>query len=138
MANRSGTTSVASGILTKNCSGRCAQTKDIRFFTRKKSNRDGFETHCIECRAHARRLQTYDLQPEDYLRMLFAQGNACPICHRTLDELEHGLVVDHDHRTGKVRMLLCRDDNLALGFLNDDTNRIRNTLEYLELFEEKA
>lgn len=135
MATRSETTSVAIGQLTKRCSGRCAQTRDIQFFTRKKSNSDGFEAQCITCRAHTRRLQTYDLSPEDYLRMLFSQHNACPICHRTLDELERGMVVDHSHVSGKVRMLVCQPCNSMLGFAEDDPSRLRQGAAYLELFE---
>lgn len=42
------------------------------------------------------------------------------------------LVVDHCHRTGKVRGLLCRDCNTVLGFLKENTNTFKRALKYLE------
>lgn len=68
--------------------------------------------------------------------MLFVQNYACAICHRELPELEHGLVVDHDHVTGKVRALLCGNCNTALGLLGDDVARIQRAAEYVALWKE--
>lgn len=42
------------------------------------------------------------------------------------------LVVDHDHKTGKVRGLLCHNCNRALGLLKDNKEIIQNCLSYLE------
>ncbi len=69
--------------------------------------------------------------------MLFVQNYACAICHRELHELEHGLVVDHDHVTGKVRALLCGNCNTALGLLADDVVRIQRAAEYVSLWKEE-
>jgi uncharacterized CHY-type Zn-finger protein len=69
--------------------------------------------------------------------MLFLQNYTCAICHRALDELEHGLVVDHDHVTGKVRALLCGNCNTALGLLGDDVARIQRAAEYVNLWKEE-
>lgn len=67
--------------------------------------------------------------------MLFVQNYECPICHRGLDELDHGLVVDHDHETGKVRALLCGNCNTALGLLGDDVARIERAATYVSLWK---
>jgi len=40
--------------------------------------------------------------------------------------------IDHCHDSKKVRGVLCRDCNLALGILSDDPNRITGLLEYLK------
>lgn len=50
---------------------------------------------------------------EDYYRMLAAQGGGCAICQRPPSERRR-LDVDHDHRSGKVRGLLCHRCNRAL------------------------
>lgn len=50
----------------------------------------------------------------------------CDVC----DGVE-GLSIDHDHETGKVRGLLCRGCNLALGHVGDDVARLGKLIEYL-------
>lgn len=42
-----------------------------------------------------------------------------------------GLQVDHDHKTGKVRGLLCPQCNRALGFVKDDVRMIEGLVRYL-------
>jgi len=42
-----------------------------------------------------------------------------------------GLVPDHDHATGKVRMALCVNHNHALGNLGDSIEAISHLLELL-------
>lgn len=49
---------------------------------------------------------------EDYERLLAAQGGGCAICGAT--PKTRRLDVDHDHRTGAVRGLLCHRCNRAL------------------------
>ncbi len=46
------------------------------------------------------------------------------------------LDVDHNHDTGKVRGILCRSCNLALGMFKDDKRLVRIALAYLEFFED--
>lgn len=76
----------------------------------------------------------YGLTPDDYDRMLAEQGGACLICALT-PEAAHSdgalLHVDHCHRTGAVRGLLCRHCNLAIGQLRDDPARLARALTYL-------
>lgn len=72
--------------------------------------------------------------------MLSAQGNACAICAmpftRVNEELwkKHPFVphVDHDHRSGWVRGLLCRRCNLGLGLFDDSVSSLRRAADYLE------
>lgn len=58
------------------------------------------------------------LKAGDYVKMREAQSSRCELCGRHESELGyHGLVIDHDHRTGKVRALLCNPCNVALGWV---------------------
>lgn len=41
--------------------------------------------------------------------------------------------IDHCHKTGKVRGLLCKTCNTGIGHLKDDPNILRSAINYLEL-----
>lgn len=80
------------------------------------------------------RLKRYGLTPEDYDALAEAQGNACAICLEPGDldaASQHRLGVDHDHVTGRVRGLLCRPCNRAVGILADDPVRADRLAAYL-------
>lgn len=78
--------------------------------------------------------RSYGLTPEDYQAMLERQGGLCAICFHTNGRKI--LSIDHDHRNGDVRGLLCDQCNWALGLLRDATPIIYNALEYLEYHQE--
>jgi hypothetical protein len=63
--------------------------------------------------------RTYGIVYEDYLSMHREQDYKCKICKRHADEFKKGLVVDHDHKTGKVRALLCTNCNSQLHVLEN-------------------
>jgi hypothetical protein len=42
------------------------------------------------------------------------------------------LCVDHDHKTGKVRQLLCRNCNMVLGQVGDNANLLEEMIKYLQ------
>lgn len=71
---------------------------------------------------HLRR--KYGLTGDEYDRLLAAQGGLCAICRQPERLMGRGrvrrLAVDHDHRTGRVRGLLCASCNTILGHLRDD------------------
>lgn len=86
------------------------------------------EQQRINWRADIKRI--YGLAESDYEEMLKAQNGVCKICG---NECARGrLSVDHDHHTGRVRGLLCRDCNVNNGIFNDDPNLLRRAAEYLE------
>jgi len=59
--------------------------------------------------------------------MLEAQGSKCAICEQPMKKV----CVDHDHKTQKVRGLLCQTCNIAVGLLHDDVNIFINAVGYL-------
>ena len=79
--------------------------------------------------------QSYGISLADYGNMLVAQGGKCAICDRPETHMRSGtvkaLAVDHDHRTGKIRALLCSDCNTGLGKFQDDPKVLLAAAEYL-------
>lgn len=75
---------------------------------------------------------------EDYNKMSLQQDGVCVICKKPETSIERktgvikNLCVDHDHKTNKVRALLCGKCNKALGLLNDDIFLLKNSILYLE------
>jgi hypothetical protein len=73
----------------------------------------------------------YGLNPGEYERILEFQGNACAICKRPPREGK-SLHVDHSHKTGVTRGLICWPDNRALGFFRDSLERLEAATAYLK------
>lgn len=65
----------------------------------------------------------YGLSIEQYRKML----KHCGVCGS-----KHRLGIDHNHETNKVRGILCRSCNSALGFLREDPDVVRKMLRYIE------
>lgn len=73
--------------------------------------------------------QKFGITLEDYNNMLTSQNGVCAICGQ-LDG-KRSLAVDHCHKTGKVRGLLCRRCNVSIGLLEDNTIFLLNAVRYL-------
>ena len=71
----------------------------------------------------------FGLTAEQYQGMLEAQGGVCAICKRK--DPKKRLSVDHCHKSGKIRALLCSTCNLVLGKFLDDPNLFTAAAEYL-------
>jgi len=64
--------------------------------------------------------RTFGITFEDYTRILITQNNACAICGVFLENTGRQVFdVDHDHKTGKIRGLLCRKCNTDLAVLEN-------------------
>ena len=68
----------------------------------------------------------YGITPAQRSALLESQDGLCVICYE-----RPAVTVDHDHDTGRVRGMLCKACNVALGVLGDDEGSIRRVLEYL-------
>jgi hypothetical protein len=76
---------------------------------------------------HLRR--RYGMTPEDYDVMFKEQGGLCAICGNPPGNTK--LHVDHNHKTGEVRGLLCFHCNKRTGFLDDNPSLALTIYEYL-------
>lgn len=63
--------------------------------------------------------------------MLAAQGFECAICGRDDPGSKAGWHTDHNHKTGKVRGILCRGCNQTLGFVRDNPSTLDLMAQYL-------
>lgn len=70
----------------------------------------------------------YGITLDDYNKMFNAQGGKCAICQRHQNELKKTLCVDHDHKTGAIRELLCMTCNTDLASVE---NRLEEMTKYL-------
>lgn len=74
---------------------------------------------------------TYGITSEEYEALHEAQGGVCAICRRATGKRRR-LAVDHDHDTGYVRGLLCKNCNYkVLGHLRDDTEALQRAINYI-------
>ena len=64
--------------------------------------------------------------------MYKTQNGKCLICGVTESCLGHRLAVDHCHTTGKIRGLLCKSCNTAIGNFKDNIDNLKNAIIYLE------
>ena|SRR3990167_9669761 len=80
--------------------------------------------------------QKYGITEADYEKMLKDQGEVCAICKR--HQRFQRLAVDHDHKTKKVRGLLCMSCNRGLGRFFDSAYRLRAAADYLDKFKAPA
>lgn len=75
-----------------------------------------------------RRAFGVNLAPEQREVLLLTQCGKCAICGYDLNGRMH---VDHDHRTGEIRGLLCSNCNTGIGLLREDARVLQNALDYL-------
>lgn len=72
----------------------------------------------------------YAITEETYQRIFEKQDGRCAICR--CQQHYQRLAVDHDHKTGMVRGLLCTNCNRGLGRFFDSDVRLRNAAAYIE------
>lgn len=139
----------------------CQQMKPVNAFGINRTTRDGLYGQCKVCRnARSKRerakakalgkkwvssdyqrnkelVRRFGITLAEYNALLMQQEGKCAICGKPESEMHangktRSLAVDHDHETDRVRGLLCRRCNTAIGILGDTHETIRRALSYLE------
>ena len=111
---------------------RCKQEKtlDLQNFPPHNRTKSGFDSWCRSCRATYRnginRGKFRNVISDDALIKLKLEVTECVICGAN-----EKLVVDHDHKTGKIRGLLCNHCNRGLGHFRDDPMLLEFATQYL-------
>lgn len=108
-----------------------------------KGHRERYTTtnNCVECDKEARFKRKegakwkrvgniYGLKKEDFYNLIEAQEYKCKICQDELNE--KNTHIDHCHKTGLVRSLLCSRCNQAIGLMREDISILKKAIWYLE------
>jgi hypothetical protein len=85
-----------------------------------------------------RRLQyQYGINLEQFDEMLGLQENLCALCG---DKMISSRVrcIDHDHKTGQIRGIICRDCNLMLGYAKENPAILGQGIEYINHWKSLA
>ena len=125
----------------------CGEEKGLEEFFRRKKGSEILRTECKTCIAKKNKAwryavpgrdrkrflkRAYGITPEQYTEMLEEQGGVCA-ANGCDSSRGHGvLYVDHCHKTGRVRGLLCHSCNTALGHVFDNADKLRGLIQYLE------
>lgn len=86
------------------------------------------DRHRAWSRKHAWKKQGISITEAGYERMRQGQNGRCAICHKQAPRFD----VDHEKSTGRIRGLLCRQCNQALGMLKDSTDLLGAAIRYLQ------
>lgn len=126
---------------------KCKQAKRSENFSRTK-NFSKINMLCIECfsaEEHVEKLKrkaaylknTHNMTLRQYEARLYSQGGCCAICQDHLPangvDSEDLMIlrVDHCHKTGRFRGLLCNNCNIGLGSFKDNEASLLNAIFYL-------
>lgn len=72
----------------------------------------------------------YNLTPDQFNELKTKQEGLCAICRKP-NESGRELTVDHDHKTKKVRELLCVKCNFILGNCDDNIEILQKLINYI-------
>ena len=77
----------------------------------------------------------FGITADRYNNMIEDQNNLCAICGNAETQARNGaikrLAVDHNHKTGKVRELICHSCNIAIGYIREDVVILSKMINYL-------
>ncbi len=79
---------------------------------------------------HIRREKEFGINPDEYILLLDRQDGVCAICGNAPDNKQ--LAVDHCHKIGKVRGLLCQYCNTGIGLFKEDPEILAKAIDYLQ------
>ena len=112
----------------------CGVAKPVEDFGKEKKGMDGLRSECKSCHSIKKRenhlKRRYGLTVKQYDNMLKRQHYGCRICGSQC-QTGRRLAVDHCHKSGQIRGLLCNKCNKGLGYFNDDINRMNLAAQYL-------
>ena len=117
---------------------KCKKVLSLNTFEKNSSTKDGFGNLCKECASLKQRERSYrryyGITLDDYEEMYEEQNGKCYICgnRHTI------LCVDHNHKTGKVRSLLCRRCNHTIGGIEENIRILESMIKYIEMHKTGA
>ena len=76
--------------------------------------------------------RNFGISVKQYSELLKNQGGVCAICG-SIPNAKKRMAIDHDHKTGRIRGLLCHMCNLSLGGFRDDPEMLKAAIVYLDI-----
>lgn len=107
----------------------CKEIKELKEFNKSVISPDKHSYTCRYCMVNLRLKSRYNLTREEVDNLYITQEGKCCICNEFF--LRKSLVVDHNHKTGITRGLLCSPCNRGIGLLKDDKEIILSAVKYL-------
>lgn len=119
--------------------GICRKCNTFRASQWIKNNRERFNKKCRERGDHKKQskrdrelVRKYGITGKQYDEILEEQKGVCALCKELrLTGNQKRMHVDHDHKTKKVRGILCQSCNTGLGKFRDDTELLKEAIKYL-------
>lgn len=90
---------------------------------------------CRDQQKNSKLLKAYGITLEQYNNFSAAYDNVCHICSKPCPA-KRKLAVDHNHKTGLIRGLLCINCNKGLGNFKDDLDLLLKAIEYLKVAQQ--
>lgn len=134
----------------KECT-KCQKRRQSLFFYKDITKSDGLDSWCANCRNKYKKdnrvkiierrkpklreeqlKYCYGISKQDYDTMYKKQKGNCGICRQNEKTFSRILCVDHCHKTGKVRGLLCHKCNAALGAFKDNIKILNAAIKWLK------
>ncbi|KKK82008.1 hypothetical protein LCGC14_2807690 [marine sediment metagenome] len=134
-------------MLTKKKCRKCKIEKKLSEFYKTNQNSFGYTSQCKQCRRktvssyrknnkskiNATRIKsTYGITIDEWKSLFEKQKGCCAICETHQSKEVRTFHTDHCHTTGKVRGLLCRACNHAVGNIKEDINIALRLVDYID------
>lgn len=116
----------------KKCKGKYGRTHKIEMAGYKKKYRRS-EKGKLKGREQGLRSK-FGITLKQYDEMFEQQNGVCLICG-SAGECYRRLAVDHNHKTGKIRALLCSNCNNMIGLAKENVIILQSAINYLKSFE---
>lgn len=114
---------------------KCEIVKTTGDFFTDKEKKDKLTSWCKTCMMKRQKIYKlfykYGITKDVYDSFYDEQHGCCAICGIHQSDLKQSLSVDHDHRTGRIRGLLCCDCNFGLGRFKDDLDILKKAIMYI-------
>jgi len=74
----------------------------------------------------------YGITYEDWLKIWINQDGRCAICGEPFAQPSNACI-DHNHKTGEIRGLLCKKCNLGIGCFDDNQSLMGRAIKYVSV-----
>jgi len=142
----------------------CKEEKSLSEFYKNRTRKDGLHSQCKQCmsrfnstvsaalnkskykKKHPNKILNavlkykFDITRYDYDQMFEKQNGVCAICGKPEWVKQNGVIrrlsIDHNHKTGQIRQLLCQRCNLLVGQSEEKISLLLKIAEYIERWQE--